>query len=95
MYSNAIITVTYQLNAVKLYMYNVGEEQCDIVIPGMLIIVQYITHAATESQIRYSDVGNVFKYNMEVQQTSDCYICLLYTSPSPRDATLSRMPSSA
>ena len=27
---------------------------------------------------------------------SDVYIpCLLYTSPSPRDATLSRMPSSA
>ena len=24
-----------------------------------------------------------------------CQICLLYTSPSPRDATLSRMPSSA
>ena len=25
----------------------------------------------------------------------DITICLLYTSPSPRDATLSRMPSSA
>ena len=25
----------------------------------------------------------------------DVFICLLYTSPSPRDATLSRMPSSA
>ena len=24
-----------------------------------------------------------------------CIACLLYTSPSPRDATLSRMPSSA
>ena len=24
-----------------------------------------------------------------------CSVCLLYTSPSPRDATLSRMPSSA
>ena len=24
-----------------------------------------------------------------------CYICLLYTSPSPRDGLLSRMPSSA
>ena len=24
-----------------------------------------------------------------------CHSCLLYTSPSPRDATLSRMPSSA
>ena len=27
--------------------------------------------------------------------SSICKICLLYTSPSPRDATLSRMPSSA
>ena len=26
---------------------------------------------------------------------ADAYFCLLYTSPSPRDATLSRMPSSA
>ena len=29
--------------------------------------------------------------NLEVQ----ALVCLLYTSPSPRDATLSRMPSSA
>ena len=28
----------------------------------------------------------------EVQQ---CYICLLYTSPSPRDLSTSRMPSAA
>ena len=35
----------------------------------------------------------VFKPQME---NVDClYTCLLYTSPSPRDATLSRMPSSA
>ena len=27
--------------------------------------------------------------------SGDTKICLLYTSPSPRDATLSRMPSSA
>ena len=30
-----------------------------------------------------------------VNATDDHKICLLYTSPSPRDATLSRMPSSA
>ena len=30
-----------------------------------------------------------------VVNTGLCMICLLYTSPSPRDATLSRMPSSA
>ena len=29
------------------------------------------------------------------KDTPDLSICLLYTSPSPRDATLSRMPSSA
>ena len=28
-------------------------------------------------------------------QNGDYYICLLYTSPSPRDRTRSRMPSSA
>ena len=29
------------------------------------------------------------------KEASEAYGCLLYTSPSPRDATLSRMPSSA
>ena len=28
-------------------------------------------------------------------KTDDIYFCLLYTSPSPRDEVLSRMPSSA
>ena len=31
----------------------------------------------------------------DIQFSSQVEICLLYTSPSPRDATLSRMPSSA
>ena len=30
-----------------------------------------------------------------IDQFKDAFTCLLYTSPSPRDATLSRMPSSA
>ena len=33
--------------------------------------------------------------NVEVSVECRGVICLLYTSPSPRDATLSRMPSSA
>ena len=32
---------------------------------------------------------------MEEEQQAQSIACLLYTSPSPRDATLSRMPSSA
>ena len=35
-------------------------------------------------------------YTVELSQAVDVLVtCLLYTSPSPRDATLSRMPSSA
>ena len=30
-----------------------------------------------------------------LREETDPYICLLYTSPSPRDGLLSRMPSSA
>ena len=37
------------------------------------------------------DMGNVSVPHFGVHLSS----CLLYTSPSPRDATLSRMPSSA
>ena len=37
-------------------------------------------------------VGETFERKI---QTLPTRICLLYTSPSPRDATLSRMPSSA
>ena len=32
---------------------------------------------------------------IKLQDLPDTYICLLYTSPSPRDATLSRIPASA
>ena len=36
-------------------------------------------------------------YSLFIDQVNDGEVksCLLYTSPSPRDATLSRMPSSA
>ena len=33
--------------------------------------------------------------SLRKDQNTDANVCLLYTSPSPRDATLSRMPSSA
>ena len=37
-------------------------------------------------------IAMVNKYQDQIVQSVNC---LLYTSPSPRDATLSRMPSSA
>ena len=53
---------------------------------------------------RFDDTNQMFvrpeKYDFHVTTQdakiwADKIICLLYTSPSPRDATLSRMPSSA
>ena len=42
------------------------------------------------------DVGDVLKDRFVIEKIiGRGGICLLYTSPSPRDATLSRMPSSA
>jgi len=41
-----------------------------------------------------SETGFILEQS-ELIVGSEKYICLLYTSPSPRDATLSRMPSSA
>ena len=39
--------------------------------------------------------ANCAKGQLEQRQADGAWTCLLYTSPSPRDATLSRMPSSA
>ena len=50
------------------------------------------------SVVRYRElVLNVETYQAAIagRPLDLTYICLLYTSPSPRDATLSRMPSSA
>ena len=44
---------------------------------------------------------NIISFNKEFKEFKDnlfcyqCNICLLYTSPSPRDLSTSRMPSSA
>ena len=35
------------------------------------------------------------QFEMLMEILDEGIVCLLYTSPSPRDATLSRMPSSA
>ena len=46
----------------------------------------------TPSIVAYTDDGEVLVGQSAKRQA---VTCLLYTSPSPRDATLSRMPSSA
>ena len=55
-------------------------------------VLQYWDKLDPEAQEKLSD--QIYGYDLE--QLGQLFEhCLLYTSPSPRDATLSRMPSSA
>ena len=53
--------------------------------------LEWAVKNAKETGIKWFAVASVD----EGMQVKKVYDCLLYTSPSPRDATLSRMPSSA
>ena len=56
---------------------------------------EYAAAARKRHQLRYS-LSALTKDFPDLEFSKDCSMtCLLYTSPSPRDATLSRMPSSA
>ena len=77
---------------------------CDETIDNSLFLVD--DHILSVFLRRVVDLGIHFVYNffkepglyynlLEKIIHSQCKSCLLYTSPSPRDATLSRMPSSA
>ena len=61
-------------------------------------IQRYIVKGQGLIGIELEKGDNLFLKNLEGNQICEITIfdaCLLYTSPSPRDATLSRMPSSA
>ena len=42
-----------------------------------------------------TDALQIALMSLDLDPGDEVVVCLLYTSPSPRDATLSRMPSSA
>ena len=70
-----------------------------VVKAGEKVLEIYETDFSTEkkdddSPITQADIESN-KILKEVLGKTGITICLLYTSPSPRDATLSRMPSSA
>ena len=64
--------------------------------------IQIAKHPISNSNSKHIDVRHHFlrelveRKEIEIIHIASQYqLCLLYTSPSPRDATLSRMPSSA
>ena len=59
---------------------NLNDTLCTFAVLGSAMVVR--SEVATDTKYDSADAGLFLA-------------CLLYTSPSPRDATLSRMPSSA
>ena len=53
-----------------------------------------VDHILVSDYVREIDIG-AFQPEYGVKQRVSFNVCLLYTSPSPRDGTKSRMPSSA
>ena len=62
--------------------------------PTAAVPVQTLTQAALIAAPNHS-VYRLGHSTVLLKLRDKFWICLLYTSPSPRDATLSRMPSSA
>ena len=60
-------------------------------------IIKHVKDMVAEAnrEIETIPVVDASKYFKDSQYVFVDISCLLYTSPSPRDATLSRMPSSA
>ena len=54
-----------------------------------------ISRCKREGLIECGNTSYDLSMKREIESLTEFYHCLLYTSPSPRDATLSRMPSSA
>ena len=53
-------------------------------------------HFGQHSSSQFNEaLESIRNHLMEMGGLVEKQVCLLYTSPSPRDATLSRMPSSA
>ena len=57
--------------------------------------LQQAQRLASELRQTYKLEAYTYSHHFNVAEKIQGRTCLLYTSPSPRDATLSRMPSSA
>ena len=79
--SNTDMNISVQENQISAFTVNASDADGDT--------LTYSLSGDDSSLLSISSSG-VVTFN-----TAPDYDCLLYTSPSPRDATLSRMPSSA
>ena len=68
------------------------EQDCELTLKQGL--EEYLDHIGPEAKLTGDENNSLDEGYRQFLLGHDCH-CLLYTSPSPRDRTRSRMPSSA
>ena len=84
-------------NPAKVYPFRLDtfqQKSVEVMEQGESVMVAAHTSAGKTVVAEYA-IAMALRDGQRVVYTSPLKACLLYTSPSPRDATLSRMPSSA
>ena len=87
----------------KNYIENIRQSFLEDYPDDEEFVDRFVTHELKErvidraryilTQIEYHITGHTSE--LSINSTEDVHVCLLYTSPSPRDQRGSRMPSSA
>ena len=91
----------YSHNSMKDELVNLTENQLNEL--RAFYVERYVDNMETKDLVQYvmDDMMRYMEALPDNEVVDEClnywddHFCLLYTSPSPRDATLSRMPSSA
>ena len=80
-------------SCVDEYVYGI----CERLNPEAPVPVLHQKEIKTQKGMAWNVRENLLSFGLEVYMLTqeEDIICLLYTSPSPRDRTRSRMPSSA
>ena len=73
----------------------VGESAADVIVVLRRKLDLYANIRPAKSYPNTPSLRDDIDLVIVRENTEDLYTCLLYTSPSPRDGLLSRMPSSA
>ena len=91
----------YLINEIEYYF---AEDQGRYIIEVSKDNVKKVTDILNKNAVHYDELGSINEDQLFVNEKTKVTIdelrtsntsCLLYTSPSPRDGLLSRMPSSA
>ena len=80
------------VNIAKFALDKKAENVVSLNVKNLTNITDEFVICSSDTNIQVKAIADSIRKNTDYKPVR---ICLLYTSPSPRDATLSRMPSSA